>query len=152
MISGDRAIIILILKSLPEFTPVDVSIAEELIDSYLQGGMNSGYHILIAELASKVTGYVCYGPTPLTEGTWDVYWIAVAPEKQGHGVGHTLISFAEDKIRKAEGRLVLIETSAKENYAKTRRFYRTQGYMPIACIPDFYAPGDDKLILQKKLR
>ena len=78
--------------------------------------------------------------------------MAVTPGKQGQGIGSALIAFAEGRMKKARGRLTLVETSSKPEYEKTRRFYRNQGYEVIGQIPDFYVPGDDKLILQKRLR
>jgi ribosomal protein S18 acetylase RimI-like enzyme len=129
-----------------------VAVAEEVIDSYLNDPPGSGYHILVAEIDSTITGYICYGPTPLTEGTWDIYWEAVAQEKQGQGIGSALMKSAEREIVRAKGRLAIIETSSTPAYEKTKRFYISQGYEVVARIPDFYAPGDDKLILQKRLR
>jgi ribosomal protein S18 acetylase RimI-like enzyme len=129
-----------------------VAVAEELIDCYLEDTLNSGYHILVAHVDSTVAGYICYGPAPLTEGTWDIYWVAVAREKQGQGIGGALMKSAEKEIVKAKGRLSIIETSSTSAYEKTRHFHVSQGYQIVACIPDFYTPGDDKLILQKRLR
>ena len=141
-----------ILRNTPEFKPSEVVVAEEVIDSYLRDPTGSGYHVLVAEDGSALVGYICYGPTPLTSGTWDLYWQAVIREKQGQGIGSVLMKAAEGEIRKAKGRLALIETSSTPAYEKTRRFHLGQGYEVIACIPDFYAPGDDKFILQKRLR
>ena len=128
-----------------------MTVAEELIDCYLEDPLDSGYHILVAQVDSTVAGYICYGPTPLTEGTWDIYWVAVVQEKQGQGIGGTLMKSAEKEIVKANGRLSIIETSSTPAYEKTRHFHLSQGYQIIARIPDFYAPRDDKLILQKRL-
>jgi len=148
----DKPVVMRILRSMPEFTPAEVTVAEEVIDSYLADATRSGYYILVAEVDSAVAGYICYGPAPLTEGTWDIYWIVVTPEKQGQGIGRALIAFAEGKIRGAGGRLVLVETSSQPHYEETRRFYQRQGYELICQVSDFYAPGDDKLVLQKRLR
>jgi ribosomal protein S18 acetylase RimI-like enzyme len=141
-----------ILRNIPEFKPSEVVVAEELIDSYLHDPEDSGYHVLVAVADSSVAGYVCHGPTPLTEGTWDVYWLAVAPEKQGRGIGSALLKSAEDDIKKAQGRLAVIETSSLPSYEKTRRFHLSHGYEVVCHVPDFYAPGDDKLIMLKRLR
>jgi ribosomal protein S18 acetylase RimI-like enzyme len=141
-----------ILRNTPEFKPSEVVVAEEVIDSYLHDPVGSGYDTLVAEDSSGVVGYVTFGPTPLTEGTWDLYWAAVAREKRRQGIGGALWRAAEDEIRKAQGRLALIETSSTPEYESTRRFHLGQGYEMIARIPDFYAPGDDKIILQKRLR
>jgi ribosomal protein S18 acetylase RimI-like enzyme len=147
----DKPRIVEILRDTPEFKPFEVAVAEELIDSYLQDPSSSGYHILVAEVDSTVTGYICYGNTPLTEGTWDIYWLAVARENQRQGIGSALMKSAEEEIARAKGRLSMIETSSTPVYEKTRYFHLSQGYEIAARIPDFYAPGDDKLILRKRL-
>jgi ribosomal protein S18 acetylase RimI-like enzyme len=152
MTHKDKPSITKILSSTPEFKPSEVAIAEEVIEGYLKDSVGSGYHILVAEVDSTVTGYICYGPTPLTEGTWDIYWEAVARERQGQGIGSALMESAENEIVVAEGRMAIIETSSTPAYEKTRHFHLSHGYKIVARIPDFYAPGDDKLILQKRLR
>lgn len=141
-----------LLKNTPEFKPFEVAVAEEVIDCCLRDNNNSGYFILVAEDNADITGYICYGPTPLTEGTWDLYWEAVEQEKRGRGIGSALMKAAEKEIRQAGGRLALIETSSTPAYEKTRRFHKSLGYEIVARIPDFYSPGDDKLILQKRLK
>jgi ribosomal protein S18 acetylase RimI-like enzyme len=141
-----------ILRDLPEFKPSEVEVAEEVIDAYLREPAGSGYCTLVATDESGVAGYICYGPTPLTEGTWDIYWEAVAGPKQGQGIGTALTKAAENAIAGAGGRLALIETSSTPAYEKTRRFHYSVGYEVIARIPDFYSPGDDKIILQKRLK
>ncbi len=151
MTSKDKPAIMQILQVTPEFTLGEVAVAEEVLDSYLNDTSGSGYHVLVAEVNSSVVGYICYGPTPLTKGTWDLYWAAVAPQKQGHGIGRALFALAERKIKEAQGRLALIETSTKPEYERTRRFHYSQGYQLACRIADFYAPGDDKLIFQKRL-
>jgi ribosomal protein S18 acetylase RimI-like enzyme len=151
MTGEDRAAIVEILRALPEFTPDEIAIAEEVIDVYLQKSFSSGYHIFVAEVGSSVIGYVCYGPTPLTVGTWDMYWLAIDMKSQGQGMGRALMAFAEARIRENQGRLIIIETSGKPEYEKTRRFHHSHGYTIASRIADFYAPGDDKLILEKRL-
>ncbi|MBN2463058.1 MAG: GNAT family N-acetyltransferase [Dehalococcoidia bacterium] len=150
MNSDDKPEIIKVLRNIPEFTPSEVDIAEEVLDSYLRDSTRSGYHVFVAEVSSSVSGYICYGPTPLTEGTWDIYWLAVAPEQQKQGIGKVLLNFAEVNIKKSDGRLALVETSSKPAYETTRLFYRAQGYEQACRIADFYAPGDDKLVFQKR--
>jgi len=151
MLKKDKPSLMALLHGLPEFKPTEVAIAEEVINSYLANAAGSGYNALVAEADSVITGYICYGLAPLTEGTWDIYWIAVVAGRQGKGTGTALLTYAEDKIRQAEGRLIVIETSSQPGYKKARCFYLNHGYEAIARLPDFYAPGDDKLILQKRL-
>ncbi len=150
MTRRDKPAIMKLLAATPEFKASEIAVAEEVIDSYLKSPYQSGYHIQVAELELLV-GYICYGPTPLTKGTWDIYWLTVSRKEQGRGVGGTLMAFVEDEIKKAKGKLVVIETSSTPVYERTRRFYRRYGYEAICRLPDFYAPGDDKLIFQKWL-
>ena len=140
-----------ILQTTPEFLAPEVIIAEELIDAFLEDTETSGYYIYIAEHDGEIAGYVCYGNTPLTEATWDLYWIAVANNKQGFGIGRSLLKHAEDDIRRMGGRLVMVETSGKPEYNKTRRFYDTLNYQRVCQIPDYYAPGDDLVLFSKRL-
>jgi ribosomal protein S18 acetylase RimI-like enzyme len=140
-----------IIKNTPEFKPFEVKVAEELIDYYLAEGVKSGYIIQIAEDDGEVAGYICYGETPCTVGTWDIYWIAVDRARRGKGIGKALSETAETAIKQARGRLAFIETSSTPLYENTRQFYLARGYEQVARIPDFYSPSDDKLILQKKL-
>ena len=152
MLPKDRPALMEILQNTPEFNASDLEVAEEVIDSYLHDAKGSGYYVLVAKAGSTVAGYICYGPTPLTDGTWDLYWQAVAREKRGQGIGGALMEAAEREIMQAKGRLAIIETSSTPAYENTVRFHLGQGYEIIGRIPDFYAPGDDKLILQKRLR
>jgi ribosomal protein S18 acetylase RimI-like enzyme len=92
---------------------------------------------------------VCWGPTPCTEGSFDIYWVGIAPACQGQGLGRRLMDFAEEQIRAAGGRLFIVETSGREIYLPTRAFYERIGYTIAAVVKDFYAPGDDKIIYTK---
>jgi D-alanine-D-alanine ligase len=150
MVAGDKPALMRILRNTPEFKSFEVVVAEEVIDSYLNDP-RAGYFTLIAEEDGKIAGYICYGETPCTVGTWDIYWVAVDRAKRGHGIGKMLSEAAETAIKKAGGRLAIIETSSTPLYENTRQFYERRGYEPVACIPDFYTPGDDKLVLRKKL-
>lgn len=151
MLQKDKSVLMKILQNTPEFKPSEVMVAEEVIDSYLRNPGGSGYYVLVADDASSVVGYICYGPAPLTDGTWDLYWQTVEQEKRGQGIGSALMEAAEREISRAKGRLAIIETSSTTAYEKTIRFHLGNGYEEIARIPDFYAPGDDKLTLQKRL-
>lgn len=147
----DKPAVMQILKETPEFTPAEVAVAEEVLDIYLNDTARSGYYVLVAEIDSRVVGYVCYGPTPLTESTWDLYWIATAPEEKNRGIGKALLALAEEEIKAEGGWLTLVETSSQPTYENTRKFYHSQGYRIVSRIADFYAPGDDRITLEKRL-
>ena len=150
MTPDDNPAVTRILKNTPEFTPAEVVLADEVISDYLLNPAESGYSILVFEMVSRVAGYVCYGPTPITEGTWDIYWIAVDHNIQGKGIGRQLMDAAETNIKNAGGRLVLVETSSKPGYEKTNLFYQRIGYTEVCRIKDFYMIGDDQITYEKR--
>ena len=101
--------------------------------------------------AGVLVGYACYGPTPATDRTYDLYWIAVDPAAQGSGGGTLLLDEVERRLRDARGRLIVVETSSRAEYDATRRFYTARGYDEAARVGHFYAPGDDRVIYTKRL-
>ena len=144
---ADRAPLAAMLARIPQFKPDEVEVARELIDASLNDPA-AGYACLVAEDAT-VVGYICFGPTPMTESTWDLYWIAVAPEQQGKGIGRALYESFVAHIRAHGGRHIRIETSSKESYAATGGFYERLGFSIDGRLRDFYADGDDLLIFYK---
>jgi ribosomal protein S18 acetylase RimI-like enzyme len=155
LVAADRSGVFRILENAGNFTAEEVAIALELIDEWLELGEHSGYLTYVLEArdedSSEVLGYVCFGPTPLTESTFDLYWIAVDKSKHRGGVGKRLLKFAEEEIVRRGGKMLLIETSSQETYGGTIQFYERTGYEPVGKIPEYYKPGDDKLIFAKRL-
>jgi ribosomal protein S18 acetylase RimI-like enzyme len=151
---GDRSRIQEIVTAAGNFSDEEIDTAMELVDEALREGEASGYIIVVAstpERAGEIDGYACYGPTPLTEGVFDLYWIAVHPKTQGRGIGRILVEYAEQDIRSRGGRMLLIETSSRDEYAPTIAFYERTNYELAARIKNFYHVGDDKLIFSKEL-
>lgn len=148
----DRERILEILVATGRFTDEEVRSAIELVDLSFQHPEKGEYVVHVAEGASgAVQGYVCFGPTPLTDGVYDLYWIAVDPRRQGEGFGRVLLKFVENEVRRESGRMLLIETSSKESYEPTLRFYERSGYDEISRIKDFYRIEDDKVVFCKRL-
>ncbi|MBK7824413.1 N-acetyltransferase [Nannocystis sp.] len=140
-----------ILVATGVFTPAEVECADELVAEAIHQPEKGDYLVHVLEHDGVVVGYVCYGATPLTDGTYDLYWIAVDPACHGHGHGQRLIAFVESELRSSGGRLLLIETSGKDSYGPTQSFYLRCGYRELARIPGFYRPGDDKIVYGKYL-
>ena len=147
----DRSSVIDIVKATNFFRPVEVDIACEVFDDAAMNKPGCTYQSYVAEIDGQVAGWICFGATPCTLGTFDVYWIAVDPDRQRHRVGSTLLEFAEVSINTQQGRIIVIETSGSEKYLPTRNFYERNGYTLAAEVKEFYAPGDDKWIFLKKL-
>ena len=147
---ADRPRIHEILASTARFTRQEIGWAMDLVDLVFAGRPEYEAHV-IEMPGGAVLGYVLFGPTPMAEGVWDLYWIAVDPKHQGQGVGQLLLRFVENEIRRRAGRMLLIETSSKRSYAPTVRFYQRAGYREISRIKDFYRIEDDKVVFSKNL-
>jgi len=152
MESADKDPVLSLLKATAMFTPDELAVAEEVIDDFLGRPEQKDYDIVVIENPRHaVSGYLVYGPTPLTQGTFDLYWMAVAPTEQGKGYGKRLLGWVEGKLRELDGRMIVIETSSQPKYDPTRRFYLNAGYQEVARIPDFYRKGDDRVVFVKHL-
>jgi ribosomal protein S18 acetylase RimI-like enzyme len=120
----------------------------ELFDAHLQSS-DSGYEWLTARVGGAVTGFACFGPTSLTQGAYDLYWICTDPDWRGQGIGRSLFSSIETEIRKRNGRLVMIWTSAAKEYLPANAFYQRVGCEHSARIRDYYRPGEDLVVYVK---
>jgi ribosomal protein S18 acetylase RimI-like enzyme len=134
------------------FSPAEVDIAVELVDAYLSSGPRSGYQFVLLDLDESVVGYACFGPIPCTEGSYDLYWIAVVPDLQQRGSGRKLLLEVERLVSGQRGRAIYVDTSSRDQYLPTRKFYESCGYTQAASLPDFYRPGDAKVIYVKRLQ
>ncbi|OGV48087.1 MAG: hypothetical protein A2X49_12810 [Lentisphaerae bacterium GWF2_52_8] len=146
----DRAALEKIIRATNVFTEAEVDVALELIDIALDKKDQKDYIIFTAEKDGAVAGYVCFGPAAATEGTYDLYWIAVDPTIHRSGIGKMLLKFCEEQVAQRGGRMIIIETSSMEKYSPTREFYIRNGYEVAAIIKDFYRVGDDRCIFVKR--
>lgn len=133
------------------FTDAEIDVAVELVEERLQKGESSGYYFLFAERGGRVVGYTCFGPIPCTVSSYDLYWIAVHHDFRGQGIGKILMRKSEGMIGTMGGARVYIETSSRQQYDSTRRFYLACAYEEAAFFADFYAPGDGKVVYSKVL-
>ena len=141
-----------LLRATDVFSDEEIDVAIELIEICLDDEHQKDYEIFsCVDDEQHVAGYVCIGPTPSTQGTFDLYWIAVTPGLHGKGVGSELLRFAEEHLKGNGGRLLIAETSSTLKYEKTRAFYERKGFEQRACIKDYYKSGDDLIIYGKYL-
>jgi D-alanine-D-alanine ligase-like ATP-grasp enzyme/GNAT superfamily N-acetyltransferase len=133
------------------FRAGEIDVAVELVQARLEKGPASGYEFVFAEQKGQVVGYICFGRNSITVSSFDVYWIAVEPNKQGQGLGQLLLEAAERQIAAVGGTRIYIETSHRADYQATRGFYDRCGYHLASVLDDFYAPGDSKATYVKVL-
>ena len=157
----DRARLAEILVATAAFNADEVNVALSLFDvsgESLGGGAagadaaSADYEFRGAfDAADRLAGYACFGATPGTDGTWDLYWLAVDPVAQGQGIGRALLRAVEDELGGRGARMLVAETSGRADYAPTRAFYLATGYAEAARVRDFYAPADDRIMLHRRL-
>ena len=151
---GDATAVHALVAETGFFSESEQQVAVELVEETLSRGAASGYHFVLADDPDdpgQLLGYTCYGPIPATESSYDLYWIAVAPGQQRKGLGGELLRETERLALQQGARRMFVDTSGREQYSPTRRFYERMGYRVEARLEDFYAPGDDKLIFAKSL-
>lgn len=152
VVRADRDSILAIVKQTGNFSDADIAVAQELVDEAVDHPEKNDYRIFCAlDRMETVMGYICYGPIPLTQGCYDLYWIAVDVRHGRQGVGHRLLEAVERKLVRDKGRRVYIDTSSTEAYAAARRFYEKQGFKQVCVLDDFYQVGDHKVLYMKEL-
>jgi ribosomal protein S18 acetylase RimI-like enzyme len=140
-----------LLRATESLNAEEVAVALELADLALADPSASDYRFVLACDGAGVAGYLCYGPTPMTEGTFDLYWLVTHPAQRRRGIARSLVAAMEERLRSEGARLIRVETSSQEGYGAARGFYRACGYDESAVLREFYRPGDDLIIFTKRL-
>jgi len=143
---SDCAAVKNIIESSGFFYAHEIDVAVELLEIRLSEGENSDYKFIFAELNNEVVGYACYGQIACTKSSFDLYWIAINNNQRGNGIGKKILSEMYNKIKVLGGTAVYAETSERDLYIPTRKFYENCGYIKEAVIKDFYDKGDSKAI------
>jgi ribosomal protein S18 acetylase RimI-like enzyme len=131
------------------FKPTEITVLEELLQNY-QDYPDKDYSLVIEEKEGVPSGFIILGRTPMTEFSWDIYWLVVDPALQGQGIAGNLIRKVEEKFHRLKQKAVFrVETSSKDLYAAARKFYVKAGFCQVGTIRDFYASHDDLIIYTK---
>ena len=146
--AADRGRIEEVSRAVGVFRADEIPVALEVFDGAVTGSPD--YLALGAEMDGRLAGWICWGPTPCTLGTYDLYWMAVDPAHHGAGIGTALLTAMEQQLP-GTARLVVVETAGRPDYAPTRGFYQARGYRAVSRIPDFYGPGDDQVVYVKRV-
>jgi ribosomal protein S18 acetylase RimI-like enzyme len=149
---SDIASIADIVKSSGFFSAEEIDIAQELAEEKLTQPHDCSYQFLFAEQENRVFGYTCYGLIPATRASYDIYWIAVSSDMRGQGLGKLLMAQTEKLIHSLGGRQIYAETSSRDQYKSTHKFYENCGYHREAFLKNFYSEGDSKIIYSKTLK
>lgn len=133
------------------FRPIEIEALEEVLDDWHATNRADGHRCDVWLEGPEPIGFVYFAPAPMTDRTWQLWWIVVRQDQQGRGLGSTMLRHAENEIRKANGRVLFIETGSIEKYEPTRRFYLKHGYDLNAELKDFYMEGDSMIVFRKAM-
>ena len=123
---------------------------EEMLGGYLSNSASEEIWLTTIENNKAIAIAFC-APEKLTEGTYNLYLIAVHSDFQGKGIGSQMMTHIERHLQSNGNRILLVETSGLPEFESTRKFYDKCGYMREAIIRDFYREGEDKVIFWKNL-
>lgn len=132
------------------FQPDELEFVAGMIRDHL-GGAEGDHRWAVDDDAGEPVGLAYFAPERLTDGTWNLYLIAVHPTRQRQGRGTAMVRHVEAALATEGVRIVLVETSGQESFEPTREFYRRCGYAEEARIREFYKAGDDKIVFRKVL-
>jgi len=148
---ADRPRVDAMVRAAGLFRDDEVAVALEVFDGVATpSGPQRDYFGAGAVIEGQLAGWIAWGPTPCTAGTYDLYWLVIDPELHGRGIGTVLVHEMERRLA-GTARLIVVETAGRSEYAGTRAFYEARGYRRTATIPDFYAPDDDLVVYVKAL-
>jgi GNAT superfamily N-acetyltransferase len=150
--ASDRGLVEAMTRGSEAFHPDEVRVALDVFDAAMGIGRDApdpDYELAAVEVDGTLAGWACWGPTPCTAGTFDLYWVVVDGPWQGKGIGGILIEVMERRVA-GRARMIVVETAGREAYAGTRAFYERRGYAAESSIRDYYAPGDDLVVYVKR--
>jgi len=136
------------------FEADEVAFFDDLLLGYLDGSSADHRWLVVDGPEGAAVAAAYWAPEPFADRVWNLYFLAVAPEGQGRGLGTSIVGHIERELRSLGddvARVLIVETSSTDQYRRTRAFYRSLGYDEEARIRQFYGPGDDKVVFWKAL-
>lgn len=133
------------------FKTDELGAIQEMLDDYHATKVGCGHKILTYEEDGTLLGIAYFCPKEFTDRVWELLMIAVDASRHRQGIGSQMLQAVEDAVRTENGRLLLIETSDKSSFERTRQFYRKHEYSEVARIPDYFSDGDGKASFIKRM-
>jgi ribosomal protein S18 acetylase RimI-like enzyme len=149
--SDDISALISLAETSGLFEPNQTDELSQMLAQHFDGD-GSSRDFWITDDDNGLVGVAYVAPERMTEGTWNLYLIAIHPDRQRQGRGKILLEHVEQMLANRGERVLLVETSGTEDFEYVRTFYRKSGYAEEARIRDFYAAGVDKIVYLKPLR
>ncbi len=151
IVPADSPALVALSGSSGLFKPDELDAIQAMLDEYHNTHAANGHQIFTYDERGTLVGIAYFVPKEFTDRVWELLMIAVDARRHRQGIGSAMLLAVESAVRAAHGRLLLIETSSKSSFERTRQFYRKHGYTEVAHIPDFFADGDGKASFIKRV-
>jgi ribosomal protein S18 acetylase RimI-like enzyme len=134
---GDVPELKLVIESCGLFPP---EILGDMMAGHLDGSTEaSEFWLVVADSSSAAPIGVAYcALEKLTNGTWNVLVLAVDAKYQRRGLGAELMKAVETELQRRTARLVLVETSSTDEYAKAQNFIKKIGFVEEGRVRHYY--------------
>jgi aminoglycoside 6'-N-acetyltransferase I len=158
----------LLVSAFPHWTSTLDEARAEVRKSFTPGHLS-----LVARSGSEILGWV--GGIPAYDYAWELHPLVVREGTRGQGIGKTLVSALEDRVRE-RGALTLhlgtdddgpvpgtsaggvdlypdplVHAAHLEVIDHPVAFYRKQGFVVVGLIPDANGPGKPDILMAKRL-
>jgi ribosomal-protein-alanine N-acetyltransferase len=126
--------------------PPGIAYSKAELNAYMR---RSGAFTLVAEDSGQtpIAGFLVAETG--RRHTGHIITIDVLPSVRRAGLGSVLLTAAEQRLRQAGCRFVLLEAAV--NNLAALAFYKRHGYFVVRTVSGYYADGLDALVLQKDL-
>jgi ribosomal protein S18 acetylase RimI-like enzyme len=152
IIAHDKEKLFHLIRQRGTFNEKEIEVAIEVIEDTLAFPEKKEYYTFCAlEGNGDIAGFICFGPIPMTDRCYDLYWIAVDEKFSRNGIGKKLLEAMGDFVVKEKARRIYIDTSSTAPYTAARTFYENYGFRLVTMLKDFYRLGDDKIIFMKEV-
>jgi ribosomal protein S18 acetylase RimI-like enzyme len=145
----DQSAIIQVATASGLFEPSQTAELVQLLEQFYAS--EDSREIWLTDDDDGPVGVAYLAPERMTEGTWNLYLIAIHPARQRQGRGEALLEHIQNLLIQRGERILLVETSGTEDFDYVRAFYRKSGFSEEARIREFYAAGVDKVVYRKAL-
>lgn len=150
MSESEKSRYIEIARNVGVFTAAEIDIIIEILNVHEKSN-GKEYIVFNYKDGDSIIGFIIFGRTPLTEFSWDIYWLIVNNDQQRKGIGRKLVKECEDFILRNENKAILrVETSTKKEFAHARNLYIKQNFKEAGRIPNFYREADDLIVYYKE--
>lgn len=130
-----------------EYSKKDEILTRKYLRRYLR---NDCSFVLVAENKSDIIGYIVFSLDEWNN-SFHIDLFYISPDKQGKGTGSRLLNAVFERARKADIRIIFLETGKRER--DSIRFYKKRGFSVAGRIKGMYKEiSGDAVVLSRKIK